>query len=745
VKQLCLVCSLLALLPFAARGVDAPATPKLRLPVAGTALVRLPPARVATISAPARITVVAKSPVLPKSPLPSATQVRLRALPSPRPVDATSFRRLASESRLRLADSLKHFSVDAAMNVSIVASAVKPAGINGAGNIGSLLAARRTELAIAENPGPPILGQFPESGALRLATSVYDGAPVTLSLLIRSSAPGVQVEAPRHYLLQYASQASETGSSDWRHPPGLLTSASAQVLPQSEPIGPYDAGAIAGAGKPPKVASYARLAVPMPAAAANPGPTPYSVYLRVIPMSGGSASAPAARRPAVAELVRAFVPIAPPSNWVRVDVPGTLAELQARDAQKKAELAQAAQAAAEQELAEQKAKGLKIEIANAKWRMDRGYELQALSYLPPKFNDDGGIPTYFVLATDVNWSVGDKAFNWSKGDTYDVGAAINMLDSGASPLKQMWDLGEGILSSLSEGYETAKSSVVDAAAGAISATGIVACDAGCKSYLKTGLEFALAYCGVPPNIPNTRELYGQGADYLAANLANSLVEQGVGVDLPGGVAVDLAGAVARDQAREELFAASRKGINALVSKLGCPDPSQPNCGVHDDNPYTWGIPSPYFRRHPAVLYIRIKPAAPDLLKDSTPISLVVNASGSFSNQTTLPLNYIPASGLVIPIVLEPTDLSHWSQVAGYLNGLDCYCGQPYYYGWAPSTIRISTVHQVVSVTGNEPFLIQQDWPPIELDGAHPQDYEDGDIYNGFRGDMRPRFAYLPGG
>jgi hypothetical protein len=317
------------------------------------------------------------------------------------------------------------------------------------------------------------------------------------------------------------------------------------------------------------------------------------------------------------------------------------------------------------------------------------------------------------------------------------------MDADPPLFQQLWELASGILAASSQAYESAKLAVVGVAADAISASGVADCGASCRAGIKAGLEMALAAAGVPPKVPDVRELYGNGASYLAANLADAVIAQGIGVDLPGGVATDLAQAAARDQARAALYGAARAGVDTLVQQLGCADPSAANCGVDYGMPSTWGAPDPYFRRHPAVLYVRIRVTNPQLAAGSTPVSLVVQADGSVPTSMDLPLGYIPPEGVVVPIVLAPDPSAGW-KVAGYMNGLDCECGQPYYWGGG-STVKLATVHQVVSLLGNAPFVVQQDWPALELDTAHAQDFQDGNIFDGFYGDNKPRFVYLPGG
>jgi hypothetical protein len=488
---------------------------------------------------------------------------------------------------------------------------------------------------------------------------------------------------------------------------------------------------------------------------------PGSIYLRVVPIAGAPATGGRPARSGAttstpAQGVELPEAVGAPSNWIRIDVPGTQAGLQAEYAQQQAELAKANQELAEKKAAEQLAQqedaaaaqaakdkdaALWLEKLGAQGRIHAGYDVELLSYVPPKFTDDTNAARYLVLATDVNWNAGGNAFVWRRGESYQVDWALNLMQSNVGPMQQMWLLAQGIINGVSQGYESAKQAVVGVVADAISATGVYECLQACNHALKKALEIALAYCGIPPSLPNTRELYREGGDYLAASLANAIVEQGIGVELPAGDIGDAVKAEAKEQARAQAYKGAKAGIAELVAQLGCPSPGEANCGIVDDNPYSWGVPDPYFRARPAVLYLRIKPRPGANLGGTELYALQLVVSGAFASPQVRTMGYVPSEGLVVPIVLTPQAYD-WT-VTGYFTKNNCDCGQPVYAYGQDTHVRIHTIHVVHSETGNADFSSLQTWGDVDFDGAYVQDFQDGDIYNGYKGELTQRQVDLP--
>ena len=739
--------------------------PPLRLPLTRIAL----PRQGAKGRAPRQITIapVPKPATAFAGRMTAGAKAQVRALPAPQPV---------GRGRMDAVSMMARVPPDRAMRASPViasahANAVTLARMQKQGMQADALAvdldtakvAVVTQLAVASNPAPAVWGnKFPESGMLKLQTGVFAGRPTQLTLLARTTLFGAMTvdAAPHRYVMQYVAGDSvpvDGAPGPWQRPAGLLASVPVEASVQATPRIPFHAGGILGVV--PKRAAFGYLVVAAPPSFVAASPA--SIYVRVVPVAaiaatGGRPVRAASGPPTPAQRVAPPVAIGAPSNWIRIDVPGTQAALQAEYAQQQAELAKANQELAEQKAAEQlaqqqahaaeqatkdKAAALWIEQLNAQLRIKDGYDVELLSYVPPKFSDDTNAAQYLVLATDVNWNADGSAFVWLKGESYQAGWALNLMQSNVAPMQQMWLLAQGIINGVSEGYESAKLAVVGVVADAISGTGLYECLQACRDALKKALEFALAYCGIPPSIPNTRELYREGGDYLAASLANAIVEQGIGVELPPGTITDAVKAEAKEQARAQAYKGAKAGIAALVEQLGCPSPGEANCGIVNDNPYSWGVPDPYFRARPAVIYLRIKPRPGANLAGTSLYALQLEVSGAFVSPPVQALGYVPPEGMVVPVVLTPQTYN-WT-VTGYFTKNNCDCGQPVYGYGHDTKIRIHTIHVVHSVTGNADFSSLQTWDDVDFDGAYVQDFQDGDIYNGYKGELKQRQVDLP--
>ncbi|PYQ26543.1 MAG: hypothetical protein DMF56_24295 [Acidobacteria bacterium] len=716
-----------------------------------------------------------------------AARAQVRMLAAPRLIERASIDKVSVIARFPVVRGLQTGAIVAAARADVPLLAQMRTGVSPGHlpDFGAIRLALITELAVANNPDPATWGKFPEGGGLKLQTAVYNGQATEVTFLVRTTLRGNATPdtVPRHYILQYVVLGTAVPANNapgpWQSPAGLVLSVPAKAKVQATPATPLHAAPIAGYA--PKRSAFGYFVATLPPPFFNARMSPGSFYVRVVPVAdpaprpavapdqAGARRTQAGSRPLpdaeLADQLRQPVP-APvahrpssavsrgaPSNWVRIDVPGSLVSLQFAAAQKQAEQAKINQEIAEQKAAQEekrkaeqatkdKAAALWIERLGAQIRIKDGYEVEVLSYVPPKFQDDSeAAENYLTLATDINWSAGGKAFVWGRGESYQVGWALNLLQSNVGPVQQLWLLTQGIINGLSEGYETAKNTVVGVVADAISGSGIYQCLQACRATLKKALELALSYCGIPPSIPSTRELYREGSNYLAANLANAIVEQSIGVELPAGEITDKIKAEAKDLAREKLYQSSKKGIAALVAQLGCPAPNEPNCGMVKNNPYSWGIPDPYFRSRPAMVYLRIKPKPGANLAGTSPYSLELEVSGSFVSPPSLPLRYIPPEGMVVPVVLTPKTYN-WT-VVGHLTKNTCDCGQPVYMAGHSTTIKIYTIHTVRSETGNADFSTLENWATLDFDGAFVQDFQDGDIFNGYKGELKQQWVVLP--
>lgn len=355
------------------------------------------------------------------------------------------------------------------------------------------------------------------------------------------------------------------------------------------------------------------------------GNAPFSVVVRAVPVRSNKMIAVDSPIPASATPEC----VGKPSNWVKFRVLGTLAEAQVQVPLQK-------QKAAKQKQADEEF------VTNAEISEAQSlYDVSVVGYVPPKFIRDEGAERHLKVSQNLDVSFGTWAGNWNKGCTYDAKTASFLLKKDPGVFQELHDIATGTINMASEGYESAKGWAVGSVAGAIPDP--PGCGTQCQSNLKTGLEFALAYAGIPPSLPNTRQLYAQGADYLAASLAEYAVKSTVGVD---------AGIIS-DAAYEAAYKASEKGISKMVSALGCATPGEFGCGIQAKKPYSWGFPDPTFHPHPGVLYVKItaKPGASQHARRMT--GMMVIFDGMFGASGALKIPYVPAKGMIIPVTLWP--------------------------------------------------------------------------------------------
>jgi hypothetical protein len=291
-------------------------------------------------------------------------------------------------------------------------------------------------------------------------------------------------------------------------------------------------------------------------------------------------------------------------------------------------------------------------------------------------------------------------------------------------------------------YEDAKNFVVINIANGITATGVIQCNEECRAIIKQGLEAVLAYCGIPPNIPTTGELYGQGLEYLATNLAQMAVEQTIGLDVPSDPAAAGVYETKRKAIYEASYQASKDGISAFAEKLGCPNPQAPDCGVVADNPYTWGSPDPYLRAHPGFMYFKVerKPQA-DATTDELNW-LEVKIEGEAYDGFKIPVASIaPGSSIVVPVALWPKNPGQWKEY-GRITKYDCFtgslptCGQPLYY--APKMqLTVATIHKASVASADESQWLRVEWP-------NPS-FSAGSVFDGIDGNPKAGANALNGG
>ncbi|MES2317062.1 MAG: hypothetical protein V4631_06165 [Pseudomonadota bacterium] len=541
-------------------------------------------------------------------------------------------------------------------------------------------------------------GSFPGGGGINY---IYAAPQSPAHFLLRLDGPGGAMKFVVQVATEPTTQNLVAPYGNWSKPQGLVWSQEFKAAVKTQPNSPNDKAfnnvlapiSMQSVVKVSDTAKYVYFDTPLPTAElAKPGT---SLYVRVISLSGHEV---------------APTPVAPASNWVRfyVDISQ---EDQAKIIAGKAAAAAKAEAdklaAAAKAEEDKKKQALKDQMLKAQQAIAAAYEIRMLSYIPPKFSDDTDAPLYFIAKRNVSvvYNGGTSAINLSPGETYYLTQVKNMINSNKTWSQDTWDLASATLNMASSGYEAAKGFAVDTVASGFDVVPGVNCAAPCKSALKTGLNLALAACGVPPNIPNIDELYNHGLDYMAATLADVAIEQMTGVAVGElGVGVETAQTAAK-AAREP----AKKGIKALLDKISRP------AAFEQDIPETWGVPAPFFRHRPAMLYLEIrrKPGS-TLPTGQSWQSLALTFNGDFESIPSILLPRTMDDRVRIPIALATTDGPSawtWKGVMPDFNVTpESGVGQPYYGDRGTATIGIMTTHRL----GANGAMFAVPWPAIGI-------------------------------
>ncbi len=574
-----------------------------------------------------------------------------------------------------------------------------------------------TDLSVEKNPDAAVSVSTDIVDA-----SVYSDTKAPLLLRIRTSGYAVQQQ---RFMIQYASQPTPTHAPNrcdaWTKPAALIASGAISVhfATVNPPLPAHTtSGSRATVTMPvrldshelhesstramirhPEPAPHVREAVRtsssftdlLPQAISKPLQYPATIWMRVVPLDVASSCSQA------------------PSNWISIYIPGTRSE---------ATLA----------LAKAREATIAKEHAQALASIKSHYKVTLLSYVSPKLFDDSALeidPSHYIILSRDHFIEGKL---WKAGTTIDAEWTSQLFQKHPGILGQYWDLFTGELNLLSEGYETAKNSVVDVVAGALAIIHIP-CDPGCHTALKAGLEAVLTECGIPPKIPNIQELYSRGSGYLAQNIASVVVEQFSGVDI--GQSDSVLGTVLEETARAEVkknaFEAAKEGVDALTSSLVCIDPSKPDCAAVAENPYTWGAPAPYFRSRPGVVWLHIERTAPEVPGGERITAMTVTVGPYFNAKSTIDLVHIPAAGLNIPVVVEPVDPSSLKDPVylayEYLSVDDQHylweCGPVYYKNAPQIDLHVATVHLTKSSLETHGVLTVADWIDKKIYSGSP--------------------------
>lgn len=550
----------------------------------------------------------------------------------------------------------------------------------------------------------------PGTGLLANGTLLVGGFPdgVFNKTVFSSPAKGVEfvvgVEGypahPSAFVIQYASDPSTLNLTapytGWAKPKGLLTTQEVSVSLLSKPKNPSDAAlrnapyAFTYAGETGRVSlgpstryGYFNLTLP---------PSGYATgtyfWVRAVPVkiSGNERTA-----------------IGPASNWVQVYVSVTEDQFQKKLADTKA--AHAKKNAEAQGLA------LVTEANEARKAVWNAYEIRLLSYIPPKFSDDSVAVDYFLANRGVSltYDKGSKATKLNTGESYSLTEVKNLLNSNKTWSQDLWDVLAATLNQTSGAYKAAKAAAVKTLADGIDAIPGVTVTPSMREGMATILDMALAYCGVPPSLPNIDELYSKGIDYMAMAIADMAIEQATGI------AVDELGAnaAATKALAEKAREPAKKALAGFIENLTKPVP------FVADVPETWGSPAPFFRRRPAMLYLEIRRKPGSLLpvgQSWQSLELTINNTFASIPQVLLPRTI--DSRVRIPIALAPTQSPASWNVVGMMPDKEIDpasgTGQPYYGDRSNTVIGISTSHHL----GKSGSSFKALWPAITINSGY---------------------------
>jgi len=309
-------------------------------------------------------------------------------------------------------------------------------------------------------------------------------------------------------------------------------------------------------------------------------------------------------------------------------------------------------------------------------------------------SDDPGATDYFVAHSQVSFTYdkGSKATGIGKGQTYSVNYIRNLLQSNKTWVQELWDVVSASLNQQNNFFQAAKKGLVDGIANTIEITSGVKVGQDVRSALLTGVNFALAYCGIPPSLPNIDQLYSRGVDYLAATIADYALEQATGVAIDEFGANPMMTMTVRDAVREE----AKKGTAKMIEKLTKPAP------FDQQIPETWGTPAPFFRRRPAMVYLEIR-----LRPGRKPVTGVTwqaleleipGSSVAFEDVPAIALPRTVGERLIVPVALASKIPPQQWVVNGYMPhphvapGMPV--GQPYYKALSDTVILIITHHRL---------------------------------------------------
>ncbi|MCA9518598.1 MAG: hypothetical protein KC635_26865, partial [Myxococcales bacterium] len=286
--------------------------------------------------------------------------------------------------------------------------------------------------------------------------------------------------------------------------------------------------------------------------------------------------------------------------------------------------------------------------------------LEVLEYRPPTVHPVGP-PDYWLALDGYNCcDAGDLGYptctgdycavrgnplGWPEGCVYDV---AKYADYDATPWYE--DLFDAILT-IYESVAAFYNFVVDATVYTLAYL-IPGCEADCDTLpgnmdcpganvcgdvISWGVHTALVALGVPPKAPSVKELMDEGADYLVELGAEALQDQ---FGIPE--------------------VASRPVLEKVMEKVKAELKNEMRGYYDEENPYTWGIPSPYHSRRKGFVKVRFVRST-DPAKSVYPDHLTLDINGPRALEDRLfetrelivPKNIAPGESVEAVVQLEP--------------------------------------------------------------------------------------------
>ena len=243
--------------------------------------------------------------------------------------------------------------------------------------------------------------------------------------------------------------------------------------------------------------------------------------------------------------------------------------------------------------------------------------------------------------------------------TLDVRGAGNSISYDYPPgfLKESLKLFVYVVTAPSAAYAAAKSAVVDGVVAGLGEIG-VPCNSTCRAAINTGMNIALAAAGLPPSLPNAQAMMEGGAGAIAGQVVGLAMSQIPGAPAGAGEFESFMYESGKEITREKLQSAIKKGIVEASQRAICPKGVNPDgitCKVKKDDPVTWGTLDPLLQPFPAMMYVQIKPKKGVLsakLK-RVHIQVLIDGADYVADQPSYALDYLPAEGVVLPVVLWP--------------------------------------------------------------------------------------------